>query len=65
MEQKYKKFPGKSFRVPMDKDVLKFEQAILKNPEDADAFTGLAVSYIVLWCYGFLSKKDSQVKAQH
>ena len=64
MEQKYKKFPGKSFRVPMDKDVLKFEQAIHKNPEDADAFTGLAVSYIVLWCYGFLSRQDSIPKAE-
>jgi len=57
-------FPGKSFRDPMDKEVLKFEQAILRNPEDASAFAGLAVSYIFLWCYGFLSREDSIPKAK-
>ena len=57
-------FPGKSFRDPMDKDVLKFAKAILKNPEDANAFTGLAISYIFLWCYGFLSREDSIPKAK-
>ena len=57
-------FPGKSFRDPMDKEVLKFEKEILKNPKDANAFTGLAISYIFLWCYGFLSREDSIPKAK-
>ena len=57
-------FPGKSFRDPMDKEVLKFEQAILRNPEDASAFAGLAVSYIFLWCYGFLARAESIPKAK-
>ena len=52
-------FPGKSFCDSMEKEVLKFEQEILRNPKDASAYAGLAVSYIFLWCYGFLSREDS------
>ena len=59
-----KNFPGKSFCDPMEKEVLKFEQEILKNPEDASAYAGLAISYIFLWCYGFLSREDSIPKAK-
>ena len=46
------------------KDVLKFEQEILRNPKDSSAYAGLAVSYIFLWCYGFLSREDSIPKAK-
>ena len=42
-------FPGKSFCDPMEKEVAKFEQEILRNPEDANAYAGLAISYIFLW----------------
>ena len=57
-------FPGKSFCDPMEKEVAKFEQEILRNPEDASAYAGLAISYIFLWCYGFLSREDSIPKAK-
>lgn len=64
MEEKIYKYPGKSFREPMDEAVSKFEQATRQNPEDAAAFTGLADSHIVLWCYGFVSREDSIPKAK-
>ena len=57
-------FPGKLFCDSMEKEVLKFEQEILRNPKDASAYAGLAVSYIFLWCYGFLSREDSIPKAK-
>jgi len=57
-------FPGKFFCDSMEKEVLKFEQEILRNPKDASAYAGLAVSYIFLWCYGFLSREDSIPKAK-
>jgi len=64
MEEKNYKYPGKSFRVPMDEAVSKFEHTIRQNPEDADAYAALAESLIVLWCYGFISRDDSIPKAK-
>tara|TARA_B100000686_G_C16714097_1_gene930949 strand:+ start:148 stop:1095 length:948 start_codon:yes stop_codon:yes gene_type:complete len=54
-----KNFPGKNFCYPMEKEVLKFEQEIISDPKDGNAYAGLAISYIFLWCYGFLSREDS------
>jgi len=64
MKDKNYKYPGKSFRVPMDESVSKYEQEIKQNPEDAAAYAGLAEALIVLWCYGFISRDESIPKAK-
>jgi len=41
----------------MEKDVLKFEQEILRNPKDSSAYAGLAVSYIFSGAMVFYREK--------
>jgi len=56
--------PGKKFRDPWDKAIVELEQRIREYPEDISAYIGLAEYYITLWCFGFLSRKESLPKAK-
>jgi tetratricopeptide (TPR) repeat protein len=64
MNTKFPDFPGKRFRKPFDESLAKFEQMVRNNPSDVSALVGLADSYILLWCFGFLSREDSLPMAE-
>lgn len=57
-------YPGKKFREPWDKAVAELEMRVRENPEDVSAYVGLAEHYILLWCFGFLSRDESLPKAK-
>jgi tetratricopeptide (TPR) repeat protein len=64
MKEKIPDFPGKHFREPFDRALANYRQMVQKNPADVSAQVGLADTYILLWCFGFLSREDSLPPAE-
>jgi len=55
---------GERFREPLDNTLAKYQQAVRENPDDVSANVGLAETYTVLWCCGFMSRKDALGEAR-
>ena len=57
-------YPGQEFRKPMDEALNNHKKEIESNSKNVAALVGIAESAIVLWCYGYISKKDAYADAK-